>query len=144
MNDPSQTQMPCCPPCIAPRRRREEPTASEKGKKKAMAMCMYRISSLHIVSLISFLCAVIRVGEKKEIKEMRRGVTVIVFVIRYKKRISLKLRKGCRLPYSLGFRLRFRLKKKSDLESTMGVRVESRGDLSCVWCTRIRFSINDQ
>jgi len=114
-----------------------------KKEKKAMAMCMYRISSLHVVSLISFLYAVIRVGEKKEIKEMKRGVTVIVFVIRYKKRISLKLRKRCRLPYSLGFRLRFRF-EKPDLGSTMGGRAESGGDLSCVWCTRIRFSINDQ
>ena len=75
-----------------------------KKEKKAIAMCMYRISSLHVVSLISFLYAVIRVGEK-EIKEMKRGVTVMVFVIRYKKRISLKLRKRCRLPYSLEFRL---------------------------------------
>jgi len=59
-----------------------------KKGKKAIAMCMYRISSLHVVSLISFLYAVIRVGEKKEIKETKRGVTVMVFVIRYKKRIS--------------------------------------------------------
>jgi len=59
-----------------------------KKEKKGIAMCMYRISSLHVVSLISFLYAVIRVGEKKEIKEMKRGVTVMVFVIRYKKRIS--------------------------------------------------------
>jgi hypothetical protein len=72
-----------------------------KKGKKAIAMCMYRISSLHVVSLISFLYAVIRVGEKKEIKEMKRAVTVMVFVIRYKKRISQVKEKGVVFPIVL-------------------------------------------
>ena len=47
------------------------------------------------MSFVSFLYAVCTVFHheyqpRKETKEKKRGVTVIVFVIRYKKRISLR------------------------------------------------------
>jgi hypothetical protein len=73
MNDPSQTQMPCCPPCIAPRRRREEPTTSEKGKKSHCHVHVpYIITSCRLVDFFLICSDPCRREEGNKGNEERR------------------------------------------------------------------------